>query len=149
MNSILDRMINYNNICSLPSNTYVQKLANQARNGEGVLILTGEDLMKRNIEHEARQLQLHYNQHDIDSLTNEYWNSRLTLSQKNRFINLAKYINQIRNNKTIDLIVQINRPQITNTPFEYALFNGTSFYDDKITESSILPAGCSNSSLFP
>uniref|UniRef100_U9SYP5 Uncharacterized protein n=1 Tax=Rhizophagus irregularis (strain DAOM 181602 / DAOM 197198 / MUCL 43194) TaxID=747089 RepID=U9SYP5_RHIID len=77
---------------------------------------------------------------DIDSATNEIWNSRLTISQKKQFKNLADNLNKARNAKNIELIILINTPQITTTAFESSFFNGASFHDDKSLEP-FLPLG--------
>ncbi|CAB4428387.1 unnamed protein product [Rhizophagus irregularis] len=63
--------------------------------------------------------------------------------------NRVAQIRPINNSNTIDRIVRITTPQITNNSIEYDFFNGTSFHDNNSFESLILPAGCSaTSSLF-
>ena len=69
-----------------------------------------------------------------------------------RFINQRR-ISRIRirlmnNSNTIDRLVQITTPQITNNVFENDFFNGTSFHDNNSVETLILPAGCSGNSIF-
>ena len=133
--------IDYNNLCSfLNINEQVQKLANKVRDGTISQMLTGKELLKQSLENKLRS----DNQRDIidlDSTTNEIWNSRLTTSQKNLFTSFADNANKNRNSDTIELIAQINTPQITKSEFENFFFNGTSFYDDKSFDSSILPLG--------
>jgi len=63
--------------------------------------------------------------------------------------NHSLQICRLNNSNTIDRIVRITTPQITNNPIENDFFNGKSFHDDNNFESLILPAGCSVSSLFP
>ncbi|RGB27703.1 hypothetical protein C1646_768769 [Rhizophagus diaphanus] len=90
-------------------------------------MLTGKDLLKQSLESKLRS----DNQRDIidlDSTTNEIWNSRLTTSQKNLFTSFADNANK---NRTIELIARINTQQITKTEFE-------NFFSLK---SSILPLG--------
>uniref|UniRef100_U9TVT3 Uncharacterized protein n=1 Tax=Rhizophagus irregularis (strain DAOM 181602 / DAOM 197198 / MUCL 43194) TaxID=747089 RepID=U9TVT3_RHIID len=63
--------------------------------------------------------------------------------------NRVAQIRPINNSNTIDRIVRITTPQITNNSIENDFFNGTSFHDNNSFESLILPAGCSaTSSLF-
>ncbi|PKY48402.1 hypothetical protein RhiirA4_463988 [Rhizophagus irregularis] len=133
--------INYNNLCSfLNINEQVQKLANKVRDGTISQMLTGKELLKQSLENKLRS----DNQRDIidlDSTTNEIWNSKLTISQKKLLTRFADNVNKNRNSNTIELIARINTPQITNSEFENLFFNGTSFHDDKSLESSILPLG--------
>ncbi|CAB4440481.1 unnamed protein product [Rhizophagus irregularis] len=74
--------IDYNNLCSfLNINEQVQKLANKVRDGTISQMLTGKELLKQSLENKLRS----DNQRDIidlDSTTNEIWNSKLTISQK-------------------------------------------------------------------
>ncbi|CAB4396539.1 hypothetical protein RhiirA5_418567 [Rhizophagus irregularis] len=133
--------IDYNNLCSfLNINEQVQKLANKVRDGTISQMLTGKELLKLCLENKLRS----DNQRDIidlDSTTNEIWNSKLTISQKKLLTRFADNVNKNRNSNTIELIARINMPQITNSEFENLFFNGTSFHDDKSLESSILPLG--------
>ncbi|CAB5384866.1 unnamed protein product [Rhizophagus irregularis] len=133
--------IDYNNLCSfLNINEQVQKLANKVRDGTISQMLTGKELLKQSLENKLRS----DNQRDIidlDSTTNEIWNSKLTISQKKLLTRFADNVNKTRNSNTIELIARINTPQITNSEFENLFFNGTSFHDDKSLESSILPLG--------
>ncbi|PKC71022.1 hypothetical protein RhiirA1_454048 [Rhizophagus irregularis] len=133
--------IDYNNLCSfLNINEQVQKLANKVRDGTISQMLTGKELLKLCLENKLRS----DNQRDIidlDSTTNEIWNSKLTISQKKLLTRFADNVNKNRNSNTIELIARINMPQITNSEFDYLFFNGTSFHDDKSLESSILPLG--------
>ncbi|CAB4440409.1 unnamed protein product [Rhizophagus irregularis] len=133
--------IDYNNLCSfLNINEQVQKLANKVRDGTISQMLTGKELLKQSLENKLRS----DNQRDIidlDSTTNEIWNSKLTISQKKLLTRFADNVNKNRNSNTIELIARINTPQITNSEFENLFFNGTSFHDDKSLESSILPLG--------
>ncbi|CAG8736719.1 uncharacterized protein OCT59_002650 [Rhizophagus irregularis] len=133
--------IDYNNLCSfLNINEQVQKLANKVRDGTISQMLTKKELLKQSLENKLRS----DNQRDIidlDSTTNEIWNSKLTISQKKLLTRFADNVNKTRNSNTIELIARINTPQITNSEFENLFFNGTSFHDDKSLESSILPLG--------
>ncbi|CAB4440410.1 unnamed protein product [Rhizophagus irregularis] len=88
-------------------------------------MLTGKELLKQSLENKLRS----DNQRDIidlDSTTNEIWNSRLTTSQKYMFTKFADNANKNRNSDTIELIARINTPQITKSEFENSFFNGTS-----------------------
>ncbi|CAB4440505.1 unnamed protein product [Rhizophagus irregularis] len=69
---------------------------------------------------------------DIDSATNEIWNSRLTISQKKQFKNLADNLNKARNAKNIELIILINTPQITTTAFESSFLTERAFMMTKV-----------------
>ena len=126
--------IDFEKVYSLPNNDYFQRFRSQPR-------LTGKDLIKRNIEHEARRLGLNHQQDIIRSTTDKIWDSHLEPFQRKKFNNFADNINKIRNYDTIDLIVRINIPQITNNPLENDFFNGTKFHEDKSFESLILPNG--------
>ncbi|CAB4440411.1 unnamed protein product [Rhizophagus irregularis] len=133
--------INYNDLCSfLNINEQVRKLANKVRDGTISQMLTGKELLKLCLENKLRS----DNQRDIidlDSTTNEIWNSHLTTSQKKLLTIFADNVNKTRNSNTIELIARINTPQTTNSEFENFFFNGTSFHDDRSLESSILPLG--------
>jgi hypothetical protein len=131
LNSFLDH-INYNNIYQLPYKN-VQILAAQARSEGRIQRLTGKDLIKRIIEHEAFRLQL-YDQYIINSATDYIWNIHSASSQRDLFTNIANetnIINPIRfsrtnNSETIDRITRIITPQTDNTFDDF--FNGTKFY---------------------
>src|SRR5438046_10060526 len=89
--SLLDNFLiqaNYDNIHHLHD---AQTLADQSRNQ----IISGKDLVKRNVEHEARQLRMH-NQHLVNLATEHIWNL-LTSPHKNRFERLANDANDINN----------------------------------------------------
>ncbi|CAB5216101.1 hypothetical protein RhiirA5_378108 [Rhizophagus irregularis] len=136
----MDRFLNhmdYNDIFSfLNINEQVHKLA---RDGTISQMLAGKELLKICLNCKLQS----DNQRDIidiDSATNEIWNSRLTISQKKQFKNLADNLNKARNAKNIELIILINTPQITTTAFESSFFNGASFHDDKSLEP-FLPLG--------
>ena len=135
---ILDRFldrVDYRNIYLLPYNNDAQILATQTRNRW----ITGRDLIKQNVEHEAHRLQL-YSQHLTDIATDYIWNIHSTTCQKEQFINLANNanitnnINQNRNrfmnnSDTIDRISQITTPQMVNSDQESCFFCGASFHD--------------------
>ncbi|CAB4493111.1 hypothetical protein RhiirA1_468062 [Rhizophagus irregularis] len=120
-----------------PTSKQIQNLANKARNGTLVQILTGKDLLKPNLE---RKLLLN-NQHctiDVD----EIW-AHLTTSQQKRLSDLADDINNIRNSSFIELITRINTSQ-TNTTLGTLgnnFFSGTNFQENNSVESLILPLG--------
>jgi len=63
--------------------------------------------------------------------------------------NRISQIRRLNNSNTIDRIVRITTPQITNDVIKNDFFNGTSFQDNNSFESLTLPAGCSISSSFP
>jgi hypothetical protein len=141
MNNFLNH-IDHNNIFSFLNvniTEQVQKLANEARDGTISQILTGKELLKRSLECKLRSDN--HDVIDIDLVTNEIWNSRLTTSQKKELANIADNVNKARNANTIELITQINAPQITKTDFEDSFFNGTRLHDKKNLESLILPLG--------
>jgi hypothetical protein len=139
MNNFLNH-IDHNNVFSfLNINEQAQILANEARNGTLSQRLTGKELLKRSLECELRSDN--HDIIDIDSITNEIWNSRLTTSQKKELASIADNVNKFRNANTIERITRINTPQITKTDFEESFFNGKSFHDEKNLESSILPLG--------
>jgi hypothetical protein len=152
-NNFLDR-INYSNVYLLPCNNNARMLAAQARNGRRVQSLTGKGLLKRNVEREARRLQL-YNRYIINLATDHIWNLRSTFFQRSQFINLANGANSINQNRvsrivnaeTLYRISQITIPQITSDLFANNLFGGTSFHHN---QPLILPTGCLGSSVsFP
>ncbi|GES87704.1 hypothetical protein GLOIN_2v1875132 [Rhizophagus clarus] len=117
--------INYNDLCSLLNiNEQVQKLANKARDGKISQKLTGKELLKFCLL-DTNQFDLV----DIDSATDEIWNSRLTDKQKKLFTSLAENVNKTRYANTIKLIVQINMPQKTKMAFEDSFYNETSLVD--------------------
>ncbi|RIA83310.1 hypothetical protein C1645_834030 [Glomus cerebriforme] len=126
MNNNILNHINYN-INPLSHNNNVQILADQARNVTSQ-ILTGEYLIRRNVEPEARR----YNNHII--ATDNIWNSRLTTSEKN-YSNRA---NNINNTDTIDRITRITTRQITNNPLEDDFFNGSNCHEWNNLDSSNL-----------
>ena len=68
---------------------------------------------------------------------------------RRRFVNMknnGRNSRLINNTNTIDRIVRINTPQITNNSLSNNFLNGTSFYDNNNSfESLILPAGFSTS----
>ncbi|CAG8725051.1 uncharacterized protein OCT59_002656 [Rhizophagus irregularis] len=132
-------LIDYNNIFTfLNVNEQAQKLAIKARDGTIPKISTGKELLKICLDFKLRSdNQRHII--DIDSVTDEIWNSRLSASQKWQFKNLADNVNKARNATTIELIARINTPQITKTPLENSILNGTSFHDDKGFEFLIHP----------
>ncbi|RGB27707.1 hypothetical protein C1646_768774 [Rhizophagus diaphanus] len=132
-------LINYNNIFTfLNVNEQAQKLAIKARDGTIPKISNGKELLKICLDFKLRSdNQRHIG--DIDSVTNEIWNSRLSASQKGQFTNLANNVNKARNSITIELIARINTPQITKTVFEDSFFNGTSLHDDKGFEFLVHP----------
>src|SRR5581483_7443375 len=104
---------------------------------------SGKDLIKLNVEGEARRLRL-YNRHIINLATDYIWDELSTPSQRNRFINIANNLNRINNNDTLNQIARLTTPQVTNDPFENDFFNGTSFHDSNNSlDYLILPAGCS------
>ncbi|CAI2183337.1 18582_t:CDS:1 [Funneliformis geosporum] len=148
LNTFLNN-INYNNVHSLPCNNDAQLLANRSRrHGRRVQILTGKNLMKRNVVREAHRLNI-FNRHLINLAADTIWNLRLTPFQRGRFIILATSANIINqfpisqtrliqhNPNTID---QINTHRDTND-LEQSIFNGTDFNDDDSFDSLILPAG--------
>ncbi|PKK55992.1 hypothetical protein RhiirC2_801000 [Rhizophagus irregularis] len=92
----------------------IQNLANKARNGTLVQILTGEDLLKPNLECKL----LLNNPHSTINV-DEIW-VHLTTSQQKRLSDLADDINNIRNSSFID---------------------GTNFQENNSVESLILPLG--------
>src|SRR5436190_69728 len=96
-NNFLDH-INYNNVYLLPCNNNARVLAAQTRNGRRVQRLTGKGLMKRNVEREARRLQL-YNRYIINLAIDQIWNLRSTSSQRNQFISLANSSNNLNQNR--------------------------------------------------
>ncbi|PKB92230.1 hypothetical protein RhiirA5_445502 [Rhizophagus irregularis] len=120
-----------------PTSKQIQNLANKARNGTLVQILTGKDLLKPNLE---RKLLLN-NQHSTINV-DEIW-SHLTTSQQKRLSDLADDINNIRNSSFIELITRINTSQ-TNTTLGTLgnnFFSGTNFQENNSVESLILPLG--------
>ncbi|CAB4493707.1 hypothetical protein RhiirA5_483878 [Rhizophagus irregularis] len=132
-------LIDYNNIFTfLNVNEQAQKLAIKARDGTIPKISTGKKLLKNCLDFKLRSdNQRHII--DIDSVTDEIWNSRLSASQKWQFKNLADNVNKARNATTIELIARINTPQNTKTAFEDSFFHGTSFHADKGFEFLIHP----------
>ncbi|CAB4430569.1 unnamed protein product [Rhizophagus irregularis] len=111
-----------------PTSKQIQNLANKARNGTLVQILTGKDLLKPNLE---RKLLLN-NQHCTINV-DEIW-AHLTTSDD---------INNIRNSSFIELIARINTTQ-TNTTLGTLgnnFFSGTNFQENNSVESLILPLG--------
>jgi len=147
-------LINYNNIYKLPCDNNAQILAIQSRyGGRRIRRLTGKYLMRRNVGREAHRLQI-YNRYLINLAADQIWNSRSTLSQRNRFINLANNANSLNQSRvarvrrinspstsnTLDRIIQNTAPE-TNSSFENNILNGTNFDDNKSFESLILPAG--------
>jgi hypothetical protein len=124
-----------------PNNDQINKTVDKVRNGTIGKILEGKDLLKPSLEY-----LLLDNQHDIinvdsvNSATNEIW-SRLKTSQKNYLTKLANNINGYHNYDTLNLIFQINTPQLANTTFENSFYNGENFSDDKNFESLVLPLG--------
>ncbi|GBB93897.1 hypothetical protein RclHR1_02250007 [Rhizophagus clarus] len=125
------------------SNEQVQNITNKVRDGTISLSLTGKEFLKQSLECKLRSGNP-CDRIDIDSATNEYWNS-LTDPQKKRLTRLADNINNTCNSDIINRISRINTSQITNTSYEKFFFNGTSFHDDKSFESLILPMGSFNS----
>ncbi|CAB4441364.1 unnamed protein product [Rhizophagus irregularis] len=120
-----------------PTSKQIQNLANKARNGTLVQILTGKDLLKPNLE---RKLLLN-NQHCTINV-DEIW-AHLTTSQQKRLSDLADDINNIRNSSFIELIARINTSQ-TNTTLGTLgnnFFSGTNFQENNSVESLILPLG--------
>ncbi|CAB4373407.1 unnamed protein product [Rhizophagus irregularis] len=91
-----------------PTSKQIQNLANKARNGTLVQILTGEDLLKPNLECKL----LLNNQHSTINV-DEIW-VHLTTSQQKRLSDLADDINNIRNSSFIELIAQINTSHFRN-----------------------------------
>ncbi|CAB4440413.1 unnamed protein product [Rhizophagus irregularis] len=140
MNNFVNQ-INFSDLRSfLDINEQARILANKVRDGTISQMLTGKEFLKFCLENKLRSV----NQRDIidlDSTTNEIWNSRLTISQKNIFTSFADNVNKNRNSDTIESIARINTPQNTKSEFENFFFNGTSFYGDKSLDSSILPLG--------
>ncbi|EXX65098.1 hypothetical protein RirG_136570 [Rhizophagus irregularis DAOM 197198w] len=120
-----------------PTSEQIQNLANRARDGAIVQILTGKDLLKPSLE---RKLLLD-NQHCTINV-DEIW-AHLTTSQQEYLKNLADNINRIRNSANIESIVRINTPQTANTTLGNDFLNGTNFHEDKdkSIESLILPLG--------
>ncbi|RGB27701.1 hypothetical protein C1646_768767 [Rhizophagus diaphanus] len=141
MRDFLNR-INIDNILSPLQNNddMMHMLKSQLKD---TLVLTGKDLIKRNVENEVHRLRSHNDIIDIDSATNIIWNSHLTNSQRERLMRLAYNITNNRNSETIGRMSQINIPQITNSSFEDNFFNGygTNFYEEESFQSLILPNG--------
>ncbi|CAG8733307.1 22033_t:CDS:1, partial [Rhizophagus irregularis] len=118
-----------------PTSKQIQNLANKARNGTLVQILTGKDLLKPNLE---RKLLLN-NQHSTINV-DEIW-AHLTTSQQKRLSDFADDINNIRNSSFIELIARINTSK-TNTTLGTLgnnFFSGTNFQENNSVESLILP----------
>ncbi|CAB4440514.1 unnamed protein product [Rhizophagus irregularis] len=149
MRDFLNR-INIDNILSPLQNNddMIQMLKSQLKN---TLVLTGKDLIRRNVEHEVQRVRSNNDIIDIDSATNIIWNSYLTNSQREWLMRLADNISNNRNSETIYRMSQINIPQITKSSFEDNFFNGygTNFYEEESFQSLILPNGCFSSSIFP
>jgi len=123
--------INYNQIFLLPCNNNAQVLAAQARNDMRVQKLTGQGLLKRNVEYEANRLHIS-NLYTIHLATDGIWKSCGSL-QRQLFTNLANDANNINRNHmvnadTIDRISRMVTPQVTNNIYQDNFFNGTSFY---------------------
>jgi hypothetical protein len=133
--SLKKKYSNMNQI--FPTSEQMQNLANRARDGAIVQILTGKDLLKPSLE---RKLLLD-NQHCTINV-DEIW-AHLTTSQQEYLKNLADNINRIRNSANIESIVRINTPQTANTTLGNYFLNGTNFHEDKdkSIESLILPLG--------
>src|ERR1043165_562231 len=145
-NYILNRM-NYNDICQLPYCNDANKLAIHVRSGKIARRLTGKTLLKENVKREARRLQI--NIQNIDLIVNFIWDHRLTPTQQEKFTTLASNANNIIINQNaerddfLNRIIQIDIHQITNNPFEDALFNGTNNFNENSFESLILTSGSS------
>src|SRR5581483_11191876 len=110
LNGFLNR-INYNNIYKLPCDNN-EILDIQSRYGR-IRRLTGKYLMRRNVGREAHRLQI-YNRYLINLAADQIWNSRSTLSQRNRFINLANNANSL-NQSRVARVRRINSPSTSNT----------------------------------
>ncbi|GBC00148.1 hypothetical protein RclHR1_03760012 [Rhizophagus clarus] len=91
-------LINDNNVSRLPYNNNANDLAIHIRNDvsmTGVFAsITGESLLRQNMEHEAH-LNNQHNQHIIDLAADVFWNTRLSYQQRNQFTNLANDVNDI------------------------------------------------------
>ncbi|RIA95732.1 hypothetical protein C1645_816321 [Glomus cerebriforme] len=146
LNSFL-RYLNYDNIHLFPFNNDPNKIATHVRLTTTINILTGKDLLKWNVQKEARRLQLR-NRHVIDLATDKIWCLKCKNSQRQQFENLAKDANIINqnirrvNDDTRKSISQINVRQVINEPLFDNFYNGTiNFSDNNDLESLILPCG--------
>src|SRR4051812_9002975 len=93
LNTFLDD-INYNNVNSLPCNNDPRLLASRSRRGRRIQMLTGKNIMKRNVFREAYRLNIR-NRYLINLAVDTIWNLRLTPFQRGRFIILATSANII------------------------------------------------------
>jgi hypothetical protein len=141
MSKFLNHLDHDNILSFLNTNEQAHKLANKARDGTISQILTGKELLKQCLECKLRSDTNQCDIIDIDSVTNEIWDTRLKTSQKRLFASLAENVNKARNANTIELIARINTPQIAETVSQNSFFNGTKFSEDESFESLILPLG--------
>jgi hypothetical protein len=140
MNFSFDRF-DYDKIRQLPYGNDANKLAIHSKTRR----LTGKTLVKENIKREAHRLQI--NIPNINLMVNRIWNHHLTPTQQEEFTTLANNANIINQSAAHDdflnRMIQINIHQVTNNPFEDALFNGTNKFHDDGLESLILTSGSS------
>jgi hypothetical protein len=153
--------INYNNVYLLPCNNNPRLLAAQeTRRFQSFQKLKGIDLMKDNVELEAKRLNI--NIHDstylINSAVKNIWNLRTNYRQRQNFEALAAEANKINqkrscrirvdDNDTITRMTRLDNPQeTTNNPIVDGFYRGTSDFNNKDAfESLMLPAGFGGSS---
>jgi hypothetical protein len=128
--------LNYNVICLLPFNNDPYKVAAHRvlRNAKSFQTLSGENLLKWNVENEAQRIQPN-NQDVIDAATNQIWNLKFTPSQRCQFKTLANDAD------TLYRIAQINTPRVADNPLVNEFYNGMDSRDDgDDIEISLQPA---------
>jgi hypothetical protein len=109
-------LINENNVKRIPYNNDAKNLAIHKRNDTIFISITGEGLLRQNMEQEAH-LNNQHNQNIIDLATHIFWNTRLSHLQRNQFTNLANnanIINEIHfqaNNDARIMMSQLNIQQ--------------------------------------
>ena len=139
---------NDNNVCKLPYNNNPNLVAVEARTRK-IQTITAITLIKLNLKDEINRLQaigIDVNIKDIRSEVNHIWNC-LPLERQREFTTLANNANNINQNAalanedSINRMIQIDIPQITNNPFEVSIFEGTKNFNDNDFESLILTSG--------
>ncbi|RIA95730.1 hypothetical protein C1645_816319 [Glomus cerebriforme] len=101
---------NLDKICELPFKN-AKDLAIYIRIDTTIGIVTGNCILKLNVEKEAHQFQVN-DQNIIDLVTNMIWNSHLTIPQRNQFMKLAENankINQVHNQANLDTENRMSR----------------------------------------
>lgn len=127
--SNLLNLINEYNVRRLPYND-ANDLATQFRNDTIFTSITGEDLLRRNMEHEAH-LNNQHDQHIINLATDVFWNTRLSHLQRNQFTNLANdvnVINEIHFQASNDAHIRMSQLYNHQQGHDNDILNGIRFY---------------------